>query len=344
MVVVDGIIFSLQKFGGISMYFKNVIKNIRHIDDKKLKVIGYNNESQSDLIDEILDRRVLEQYRDIDFKINNQSAILHSSYYRISKEKNFINVVSVYDFLYEKFESNLFKKSVHKFQKNHAISNAHSVICISESTKADFLEFYPKFNEQNVYVTHLSHSKEFKVSSEFKLSDKFNRPYVIFVGMRSKHKNFDICVKALAGLNDVNLIIIGGGQFSKEEYVLLNRNLKNRFEHKLNISSEELSIYYQNAICLLYPSIYEGFGIPILEAMASGCPVISTNSSSIPEVSNNSAILLDDPCQGSVKEAIKFLLTEQNNLKYIQLGLDNVKRFSWEKTALKTLDIYNNLL
>jgi glycosyltransferase involved in cell wall biosynthesis len=94
----------------------------------------------------------------------------------------------------------------------------------------------------------------------------------------------------------------------------------------------------------LYPSLYEGFGIPILEAMSAGCPVITTNISSMPEVANNSALLIDIPTSENLVYKINFLLDTNNHNDIIKLGLANSKKFSWEKTALDTLNIYNSLI
>jgi mannosyltransferase len=345
MIVIDAIIFSLQKYGGISTYFKNLIE-ILDSENTKNSVLIYEHDvkiSSNRLL--FLKKRFLERIRPI--KIRNQerdTILLHSSYYRFSKSKNVKNVITIYDFIYEKFEKNIFKKYLHVFQKNLAIKNSAAVICISESTKNNFLEYYPNYDHRKIFVTHLAHSsKSVEFDKEFNFEKKFLKPYCLFVGMRSFHKNFKSCVLALKDLN-VDFKIIGGARLNKDELRLLDSSIPGRYQHLVNVDNESLNKYYENAICLLYPSIYEGFGLPILEAMANGCAVITTNTSSIPEVAGDAAILLEDPSPVFIKDSITFLSDPTNNKSLINKGFRNCENFSWGKTIEKTKEIYHQIL
>ena len=346
MIVIDGIIFSLQKHGGISTYFNQLTKKI-FASGLAVEVMCYDDGPNSKgLYSKLLKKRFIEKLRAINL-LNPDSSkpiLLHSSYYRYAKNKGVKNVISIYDFIYEKYEKNPIKRNLHIWQKNTAIAHADAVICISESTKDDFMAYYPKFDPTKIYVTHLSYSEDFSFSNTVPHADKFKKPYVVFVGMRSVHKNFDECVKALRDVPDVELLIVGSKDLNQQEMNLLNSNIPNRYQHLKNIDNKQLCSIYEHAVCLLYPSLYEGFGIPILEGMASGCAVITTNKSSIPEVAGNAAVLLDNPISEKLAASIKMLMDQEANKKYVELGFENIKRFSWEKTVQSTIDIYKHIL
>ncbi len=136
------------------------------------------------------------------------------------------------------------------------------------------------------------------------------------------------------------MVIVGKDDLTPTQKSLL----KYSSFHYQGLSQEELNILYNNAFCLLYPTSYEGFGIPLLEAMSSGCPVISTNISSIPEVVGNAAILLDEVLPQNFIKAV--LSLENSNLReeMIQKGFLQAKKFSWDKCYSETLEFYKNIL
>jgi len=160
--------------------------------------------------------------------------------------------------------------------------------------------------------------------------------------MRSAHKNFNACVKALNNVN-VDFKIVGGGPLSELERKLLESNVAGRYQHLTNINNDSLNRLYSDAVCLLYPSLYEGFGLPILEAQANGCAVVTTNASSIPEVALDSAILLDIANSQSIEQAVAILLNANINKSYVEQGFLNINRFDWSKTAKETIDIYSKI-
>jgi mannosyltransferase len=345
MIIIDAIIFSLQKHGGISTYFKNLIQ-ILDSENTKSAVFIYENDvklASNRLIYQ--NKRILERIRPIKIvKKEKSTTLLHSSYYRFSKSKHVKNVITVYDFIYEKFEKNIIKKYIHIIQKSIAIKNSSAIICISESTKNDFLEYYPNYDPNKIFVTHLAHStKSVEFEKDFIFANKFLKPYCLFVGMRSFHKNFNSCVLALKDL-EIEFKIIGGGKLNKKELALLNSTIPGRYQHLTNVDNAALNKYYESAICLLYPSIYEGFGLPILEAMANGCAVITTNASSIPEVAGDAAILLEEPSPIFIKDSIISLIDSNFNKSIIHKGFRNCEKFSWNITIKKTIDIYNQIL
>lgn len=345
MIVIDAIIFSLQKHGGISTYFKNLIQ-ILEGGNAKSSILMYEHDVKISSDRFIFqNKRFLERFRSVKIDNKEKSTILfHSSYYRFSKSKQIKNVITVYDFIYEKFEKNIIKKYIHIFQKSNAVKNSSAIICISESTKSDFLKHYPDYDPKKIFVTHLAHSStSIEFDNDFNPDQKFIKPYCLFVGMRSFHKNFNSCVLALKDL-EIEFKIVGGGDLNKKELALLDSTIPGLYQHLTNVDNAALNKYYEKAICLLYPSIYEGFGLPILEAMANGCAVITTNSSSLPEVAGDAAILLDNPSPINLTKSIVSLINPNFNRKIINKGFRNCEKFSWNKTISNTMDIYKIIL
>jgi mannosyltransferase len=336
MVYLDGIIFSLQKYGGISTYFRElhnglVKRNFRNqliIYEKDSNFLVKNSNV------ELFNKRIFERYRSLESLPLN--SIFHSSYYRTSKQTN---VITLYDFTYEKFGKGFFDK-VHINQKKKAIKNADIILCISENTKIDLLNYYPEAVKKKIFVTHLAASNDyFNKGLDYKL--RISDPYILFVGARSTYKNFIELVKSMKNFSSLKLYIVGGGDFSNEEILLLQKCCKNRYKHFKNFDNDKLNDLYNSAICLVYPSLYEGFGIPVIEAMSASCPVIASNCSSITEIATGSAILLDETNDVSITEAINKILIEENFDLFRKIGLKNSLNFSWDLTVQKTIDSYN---
>ena len=328
MIVYDGIINLLQPHGGISVLF-NEIKNRMHPND--FKYYTYNNiQATGDIL---LRARFLERYRKFNIKLNGND-IFHSTYYRLPEERSNV-VTTVHDFTYEKYVGGIAAK-VHSYQKNKAILNSDKVICVSQNTAEDLLKYCP-IPESKIEVVHNGVSDDY-YSLALECQD-----YVVFVGARSLYKNFDVTVSAVSRINDLKLFIVGGGSLTNNEEILLESKLKNRYECKGFLSNEELNIVYNQAVALVYPSEYEGFGIPVIEAQKSGCPVIALSASSIPEVAGNAAVLVDRSDADLIYDAILMLLSGGARENFRTLGFENAKRFSWDKCYVETNRVYQSL-
>ncbi|MDA7643391.1 glycosyltransferase family 4 protein, partial [Akkermansiaceae bacterium] len=273
-------------------------------------------------------------------------SIFHSSYFRFSRNKSVKNITTVYDFTYELHIKGLSAK-FHKMQKGLAIKNASGIICISESTKKDLLSFYPDLDSETIRVIYLAASDcYYKINNLDILETRFaslkGKKILSFVGKRIKYKNFSLAVNMLKNLpKEYHLVIIGGGDLNNDEIDLLSF-IEKRFTHFKNVNSEELNIVYNISFCYLYLSEYEGFGIPVLEAMQAGCPVLAQNISSIPEVYGKVDNLVMNI--NSVSECCEKILRLEEvtyRKKVIDQGIRNAENFSWDKTFNQTFDFYN---
>jgi len=350
-IIYDNIIFSLQKAGGISVYWSELIKRIGKPDVD----VEFYGEQGDNIFERNLDVLV-HQERNLPIWILRYlpftkrlppHTIFHSSYYRVSTQKRVRNIVTVHDFVYEHFSSGL-RKYVHVMQKSFALSRASGIICISEHTKKDLDFFYPHIRCPVVIIPH-GVSDDFMLLSEKEriLSQPFevlqDTPFVLFVGGRSNYKNFATAVNAVAKMAGHQLVIIGGGPLSHQHAQLLNEKLSERHYHFLNVTETELNLLYNNAFCLMYPSRYEGFGLPVLESMKAGCPVVALRASSIPEVVGDAALLAES------EEPIEFI-SKMNELldvsvrrALIEKGLHRVKNFDWDICFQKTYAFYKKI-
>lgn len=354
-LILDNIIFNLQKSGGISVYWFEIVEKILKLPDFKSFFIERNEVNtnifrkelkihENNIINaESSNIGFLSRYRPIKLNIKDEKFIFHSSYYRtlrkkIKKNNNVKEVVTVHDFTYEHFNKGL-KKWVHSYQKKKAIDSADVVICISQNTKRDLLYFYPEFSNKDIRVVYNGVSSDYFTIPGLTYEKNIS-PFFLFIGSRAGYKNFDFTVKAISQTKDFFLKIVGG-ELSKKEIILLNEFLPDRWEFLNNINNKELNKLYNTTFALIYPSSYEGFGIPIVEAMKAGCPFIALKKSSIPEVAGNAGVLMEGLEMSFFNEAV-FLITN-NRSEIINKGFIQVNKFSWNKCFDETINIYKQL-
>ena len=355
-LIFDNIIFSLQDAGGISNYWYQLLKRINK--EKGLTTYLYDDTSKSSNIFrkelnlsnlELLGKSPGLVGRYTNPKINqlNEKSIFHSSYYRYSKNVNHINVSTVHDFTYEHYFSGI-QLYAHTNQKRKALAHSEGIICVSENTKRDMLHFFPELKDKKIIVIPHGVGKQFhKLNANELKSDTYfeGRPFILYVGDRKAlYKNFLLAVKA-SMISGFPLAILGGSPLTDKESLFINSKLKkDDYIHFNGVSNETLNEFYNLAQCLIYPSSYEGFGLPLLEAQSAGCPVIAMNTSSIPEVVVDSGILLEEESPQQIAHYIQKLTDEVYRIDLVQKGYENVKRFTWENTFEKTIAFYRQLL
>jgi mannosyltransferase len=343
-VVLDGIIFSLQRRGGVSTYFRELGSRVMNQrNEAELWVYADGAPAGPRVVSKR--PRVFERFR---APAVPAGSILHSSYYRTSGSAQ-ANVVTVYDFIYEHLaHASLGRERfthpaghfIHTWQKGRAIQRADAVICISEATRRDLLEFHPRTQESKVHVVHLAAGGGFRPLPPAAAAVD---PYVLFVGSRKSNKNFSSVAKGVGAARSTRLTCVGGGDFDAGELALLSRELPGRFAHAGYVDAERLNELYNGAVALVYPSSFEGFGIPILEAMAAGCPVITTRGGAMQETAGDAAVLIDAPDPDVIAHAIDQLREADARQSLVSRGLKRAAEFSWDTTAAKTLAIYSSL-
>lgn len=277
--------------------------------------------------------------------LKGQDCIYHPTYYSFSGLPEAKTVFTVYDFAHERFKS-LFPGDRTPAMKKKAFEGANVLICISESTKRDLLELYTINSACQVRVVHLGYNNLAELPEvSVALPD---RPYFLFVGPRHAYKNFECLAKAFASRRkfkkDFSLVCFGGSAFSPKELDLFSSlELSDKIVH-FSGGDGLLGTLYKKAVALVYPSLYEGFGIPILEAMNCECPVIACNTSSIPEVAGDAACLFDAGSPEALAEALaEIAFNDRRRAELVIAGKQRCRLFSWDRCAEETLALYTEL-
>lgn len=352
-IILDNIIFSLQRSGGISNVWFEFIYRIMRKSNIELSFLDFKNQNiffqklpKNNYPTNIThSKRLIERYRNPQLENINQKFIFHSSYYRTCNNSNAINITTVHDFTYEYYNHGL-AKFIHSWQKRQAILKSDHIICISENTKKDLLHFIPNVDPQKISIVYNGVSDDYFVLPSSENSDTLPFPslsYIIFVGSRAKYKNFELAVQAISKTS-LNLIIVGPPISTKEQSIINKCFQENSKVYCTGyIDNSQLNLLYNNAYALLYPSIYEGFGIPVLEAQKAGCPVIAYNRSSIPEIIGDPTLLMQEASIKEIHNKLKILENKSLRAKIITLGIKNAKRFSWDKMYEDIINIYQKV-
>ena len=304
-------------------------------------------------------QRVLWQFFFLSFELRKKNIkVLHSPNYITPLIKlGFKIIVTVHDLTFfifpEKFT--IIKRLFFKFFVPWFIKKADKIIAVSNNTKKDILRYF-KIREEKIAVTFESipeyYRRDILPGNEMLEKYGISRKYFLFVGMIEPRKNILTILKAYKKIeNDLeaDLVIVGkkGWYFKEiEEYFesLKKEGLKNNIIFTGYVSEPELKYFYKNALIFIYPSIYEGFGLPPLQSMACGVPVITSNTSSLPEVVGDAAIKVDPSDIDGLAETIKKLYFDPSKRnEMVEKGILQAKKFSLEKFALKTLEAYKAL-
>ena len=234
------------------------------------------------------------------------------------------------------------------------------VICISEHTKQDFCK-YSGMDSARVFVTPLAAANYFYPAKDSqhieKVLVKYNiptNPYLLSLCTLEPRKNLDLLIRAFSDFihahprADLNLVLVGTNGWKNDEIfqaVQNNSQIKDRIFFAGYVPDEELAPIYSGALAFVYPSLYEGFGLPPLEAMQCGTPVITSNSSSLPEVVGDAGLLINPTRQDELSDAIWRLVSDkQLQTKLSQRSIARASQFSWEKSVNQTIEVYKTAI
>ena len=383
-ILFDPQIFIKKEYGGVSRYFFELFMNFYTNKDidielplvysnnyylknapfikcrsivKPLKLKDKNHFLRSPLIPVKMFSKMIFAYQNRINSIKLQEAIkkqdfdiCHLTYYNTSiikllKGKPF--VITVYDMIYELFPD-YFPDSPISASKTELIKKANKIIAISNNTKQDLIKIH-KIQEDKIEVIHLGCSfQNREIDIKKRQANLLPDEYILFVGERKHHKNFTTFIKSTLPLlkkyKNLKMICVGRKPFNNDEKELFGKlNLLKRIYH-YSASDDFLIELYKNAIVFVFPSLYEGFGIPVLEAFSAGCPVACSNTSSFPEVAGDAAVFFDPYDKESMCSSIDALISNKDLREEMTIkGYERLKAFSWKETAAQTKKLYMKL-
>ncbi len=292
-----------------------------------------------------------------------EADIFHSFYYPINQEvkkySNLKRVVTIHDLIPVLFP-NLHYTSSFIEEIIASIGKDDYAICVSENTKKDLIKYAPHINPDHVFVSLLAASKSLfyvceNVEKFNSIKERYNLPdkYFLSVGTLEPRKNTDFVIRSFLKfikenqINDLSLVLVGtkGWDYDKifEEYNNANE-LKDKILFTERVPDEDLASLYSHAHSFYYLSLYEGFGLPPLEAMQCGVATVTSNTSSLPEVVGDAGIMLDPKDEILLRKTMYDLYNDDLlRQKYAQKGLERAKQFSWEKSANDLVAIYEKI-
>jgi FkbM family methyltransferase len=340
-IAVDGVFFQLYKTGiarvwaslleewATNGFTQNIIVLDRAETAPKIAGVWYRTIPAYDYNNTDSDRQMLQQVCE-----EEGVDLFISTYY--TTPTNTPSVFMAYDMIPEVVGAN-FDEPMWR-EKHNGIRHASAYITISKNTAQDLVKYFPAISSDSVTVAHCGINKTFSPANLqeinlFKTKYGISKPYFILVGATTGYKNIELFLQAFSQLptkQSFEIVITSHGVLPQYEFRSFTSGSA---VHVLYLSDEELRIAYAGAIALVYPSKYEGFGLPVLEALACGCPVITCPNSSIPEVAGNAAIYVDDSDVNAMADALCEVQKPSVRQGLITAGLEQAKKFSWSKMA-----------
>jgi glycosyltransferase involved in cell wall biosynthesis len=363
-IAYDQQVFEMQRHGGISRYFVELVRNLGQRDGIGPTVIApvYINQY-------LLRSGVQERVRGVFFPFRFRGEarvaralnkallplywagrnfdIVHETYYsQVCRGRGRIRVVTIYDMIHELFPQD-FPDSAHvSAAKQAAVRRADHIVCISETTRQDAIRLLGIAPESSS-VIYLGCSLDTPAAPP--APEETPPPCILYVGVRSGYKNFLVLLEAFAAAKSlprtVDLVAFGGRPFSAEERRRIEELGVAGRVRQMSGSDRLLDAHYRAALAFVYPSRYEGFGIPPLEAMAVGCPVACSDAGSIREVVGDAGAYFEpDDVQG-LRAILERLAEDRTYAAELRAkGFAQIQKYSWVRCAEETLRLYERLL
>ena len=364
-ILYDHQTFTLQKYGGISRYFYELICEFDKIQSVQVRTSLLVSDNHY-----ISDKKHVNYIKFIPHKefrgkqrlmslINKSNTILelkkqefdvfHPTYYDPYFLKYIGNkpfVLTVYDMIHEKFKDMFSPDDKTSENKKLLVEKASKIIAISQSTKKDLIELFG-VDESKIEVVYLGNSMFFKSDTIANIA--VPKRYILFVGSRGGYKNFNRFIKSITTLlikdKELSVVCAGGGKFRNKEIKLFEDLKISKQVVQYDLDDDVLAYFYKNAQLFVFPSLYEGFGIPVLEAFYCACPLVCSDTSSLPEIAVDGACYFDPYSEDSIKNVISQVLNDINiRDKLVQNGTKRLEYFSWKQTTLQTQKIYESVL
>lgn len=361
-VLFDHQIFSLQQYGGISRYFCEISSRLSECHGVYTEILApyYQNLYLSSSRGVVIDGRHVKRFPMastilslLNTRISNSKLrdfnIIHETYYDfpISAPRNSKKIITIHDMIHEKFHEEFGERNRTSINKEVSIFKSDHIICVSESTKRDLINLY-NIPEEKISVVYLGSS--LSANQIFSEQRPIKKPFLLYVGRRSGYKNFISLAKSIVISprlkNNFSLVCFGGGKITKSEM----QNLKEigfPLEDIIYRDGDDSALgwHYKNASAFVMPSHYEGFGIPLLEAMSLGCPIACSNNSSLPEVAGDSATYFNSRDTESISSCLEDLVFSPSRMKQLSYsGLARVQNYSWNRCAAETYEAYKKLI
>lgn len=362
---VDGNEANVEKKVGVSVYTLNLLRYFSKVADQEHCFIVYLKNSPSLELPEENDYfkyKVIKGsflwsqiYLPIYLSTHREIDVYFSPAHYLPSFCPVPQVVTIHDLAYQYFPNDFTKKDLWQLKNwtRLSVKKANKIIAVSKTTKKDILKIY-NVDEAKVTVIYNGYEKKDQISDIKDQNDslkiKNNEKFILFVGTIQPRKNLSVLIDAFNKFLEQNknfkLVIVGKKGWLYEDIFKKVKTLK--LEDKViftdHVTDEELVWYYQNAFCFVLPSLYEGFGIPILEAMSNNCPTIISMNSSLPEVGGEASLYFDPKNSDDLLEKIETLQKNKELRKeLITKGKKRIKEFSWDKCGKETLGVISNI-
>jgi glycosyltransferase involved in cell wall biosynthesis len=363
-ILYDHQAFSNEKFGGVSKYFCELMKNIPAENQVSLSLVFSDNQYLKE--DYNFFKKTIIPWSDKEFSgkgfLKRRIDFLNRQYSRYSISSNkydlfhptfydgyFLGllkrpyIITVHDLIVFKFKDTLYRKDdLRRRMEKEVIKNANRIISISQNTKKDIVDIFGIHPEKIDVIYHGFNRPEVKTKP-----NPYGA-YVLYVGRRGGYKNFRTFVKAISNLlkkeKEMKLICVGE-PFNKEEMTEMNELQILSRSFAVRVDEKTLNNLYSNALVFVYPSLYEGFGMPVLEAFANDCPVCLSNTSCFPEIAGDAVLYFDPRDHESILETIKKVLYDDRlKEQMINAGKKRLVNFSWAKTGEETIISYKKTI